>query len=36
MKEKLLNSTIQEVFDYIKEMKKQGYTIEDIKRIIEE
>jgi hypothetical protein len=34
MKDKLLNSTIQQVADYFKKLKQQGYSLEEIKQII--
>ena len=34
MKEKLLNLSINEVAKYFAELKKQGYTLKEIERII--
>jgi hypothetical protein len=34
MKEKILNSSIQQVANYFKQLKQQGYSLEEIKQII--
>lgn len=34
MKEKILNSTIQQVADYFTQLKKEGYSLEDIQKLI--
>jgi hypothetical protein len=34
MKDKLLNSTIQQVADYFKKLRQQGYSLEEIEKII--
>ena len=34
MKEKILNSTIQQVANYFEQLKKEGYSLEEIQKMI--
>lgn len=34
MKEKILNLTIQQMADYFTQLKKEGYSLEEIEKII--